>query len=843
MNAKMADAEGTLGPPEIKNRQTFAKSVTDAEKMEHDHVDDQQLNNSRQGKRGGVVSGSRGAPDAKTTRTADGKVVEDAKENRYETEEEKAAKQLFHRQRVYIWGSHRVINCDGHAGIVLANYLFDAEEHMWTVRVDDGTGLKQVHHDKLRNAAGFAFDMDDTMPTHWCILGLLIPRNEWVTMPSGDAYDAKGAFKKALEMDPEMAFALYHLGWALGPDETVNIDDEKEWNQRMLLVRGTELSQAKEEFSQTNAEMWTGIATMLPLGETVTIGFQKYNQRNLCIKALELDPLLPQAWYAFSQGISATEVNVRIGETQYNVKTALLKALELATDYNYGAAWLALGNALGRREIIEVNGNEYDRKGLWLKALEFDPALSEAWQNLGIILQDEESVHVANYGEFDHKALCLRALEWNPALPKAWCHLGVVIKKEEEPLTVPLFNMEEHESFDRIGLCVKALGVSPECDMAWTNLGDILPSGEKVTVDDEEFDRQQLYLRALTVNDKWARAWSGLCSILAEGEEIKVDGIMYDRRRLALKALNLDSDIPEIWLVLSDLMQTMTDQIIVDGAKYNKIQACLAAINLKPTFGMAWGKLGACFPQGDDIEVLGKEYDRKSILWHALELDQDLADSWKNIGFLMRDKETITVAGVEYEKKAVSLKALSIDKTLYEAWCQLVNFLEYAERIEVNGESFDQKDLCRKCLDINPEYHIAWAYLGRWMRPGETFTFQEVTYNQTQLFARSLEIDPEYAPSWCNLGSIIHPEEKAIVNGKEFDRQSLVIQAIDLDPSLAATWCNLSLMIEYGEIVQVRGKRYDWKGLCQEALDRDRTGVFEKDLFPLRYKSGRMIGE
>ena len=198
-----------------------------------------------------------------------------------------------------------------------------------------------------------------------------------------------------------------------------------------------------------------------------------------------------------------------------DVSTAYASTLEYFTQLNReptsAMGWYAVGLALSPEEEVELRGRSYNRRQCFVQALEKNPHMMSAWNNLArllklqksitsengdVIIQEEEETVEIGGQTFSIKQCHVNALELDETLGVMWGNLGTYLFTNATDVAVvsgaPYTGKE---------CLVRALEWDPELHAIWNNLGTTLGKDENgvaatIQVSGETYDRMQCYVRA-----------------------------------------------------------------------------------------------------------------------------------------------------------------------------------------------------------------------------------------------------------------------------------------------------------------------------------------------------------
>ena len=207
--------------------------------------------------------------------------------------------------------------------------------------------------------------------------------------------EAEQAYKKAVEVDPVLAYPWYGLGNLLA-DQLQRYDEAEQAYKKAI------------EVDPSYALPWNN------LGNLLTDQLQRYEEAEQAYKnAIEVDPNYALPWNNLG--------NLLAGQLQRydEAEQAYIKAIEVDPVYAY--PWNGLGYLLaGQLERYEEAEQAYK------KAIEVDPGFAYPWNGLGNLLADQ----LQRYEEAEQAYK--KAIEVDPNYAEPWTGLGNLMQDHRE---------------------------------------------------------------------------------------------------------------------------------------------------------------------------------------------------------------------------------------------------------------------------------------------------------------------------------------------------------------------------------------------------------------------------
>ena len=122
-----------------------------------------------------------------------------------------------------------------------------------------------------------------------------------------------------------------------------------------------------------------------------------------------------------------------INDTSYNKRDMYIKALEI--DALHAKSYYSLGLLMADGGSVTINGTRYTKKDCFIKAIESDPQYVYAYYFLGNMLTRNQTVAI-NGTPYTNKDCYIAAIEIDPLPKNQWTLLGDVMTTTDEPVVV-----------------------------------------------------------------------------------------------------------------------------------------------------------------------------------------------------------------------------------------------------------------------------------------------------------------------------------------------------------------------------------------------------------------------
>ncbi|OBQ43833.1 MAG: hypothetical protein AN484_10140, partial [Aphanizomenon flos-aquae WA102] len=273
------------------------------------------------------------------------------------------------------------------------------------------------------------------------------------------------------------------------------------------------------------------------------------------------------------------------------------KAIEL--DPKLAIAYNNLGITLNDQKKYDEAVTAYQ------KAIELDPNYAIAYYNLGNDLSDQKKLEEA-------VAAYQKAIEFDPKYATAYYNLGNTLKDQKK--------LDE-----AVAAYQKAIELDPKFAIAYYNLGIALKDQKKLD------EAVAAYRKAIEFDPKDATAYNNLGNALSDQK--KLDEAVTAYR----KAIELN---PELAIAYNNLGITLSDQKKLDEA----VTAYQKAIELDPNYATAYYNLGNDLSDQKKLEEAVAAYQK------AIELDPNYAIAYNNLGNALSDQKKLDEAVTAYQK-------------------------------------------------------------------------------------------------------------------------------------------------------------------------------------------------
>ncbi|WPD74061.1 tetratricopeptide repeat protein [Dickeya fangzhongdai] len=448
---------------------------------------------------------------------------------------------------------------------IAASWLAWGQEHAvgasaaeWTNVANAMRGSEQFEQAKV--AYHRALEKDPDYAVGWRNLGLAL-----VGLKRFD--EAEAAYRQAIALKPRYVAAWNSLGNLLS--DRLNCFDEAEAAYRSAL-----------EIDSSQAFIWRNLGIVLEDVKRFDEAEAAYHQ------ATSLEPDYAEAWR--NLGLLQASLG-RFDEAE----AAYRKAIESKPDYI--ASWNSLGN------LLTDNLKRFDEaEAAYYQALEIDPAYALVWRNLGLLL-----IELTRFDEAE--TAYRKAIESQPDYIAAWNSLGNLLtdnlKRFDEAETAYRKVLEiDHSNsltWRNLGLLLvkmerfdeaetayrKAIELTPDYIAAWNNLGNLLTDNLK------RFDEAEVaYRKVLEIDHSNSLAWRNLGLLLVKMER-------FDEAETAYrKVIESKPDYVAVWINLGNLLADKLERFDDAETAYRK------AIEIKPNYGLAWLNLGRLLTRWDRFD-------------------------------------------------------------------------------------------------------------------------------------------------------------------------------------------------------------------------------------------------
>nr|KAG5706214.1 hypothetical protein BaRGS_019541 [Batillaria attramentaria] len=390
-------------------------------------------------------------------------------------------------------------------------------------------------------------------------------------------------------------------------------------------------------------------------------------------------------------------------------------------------------------------------------AIRQNPALAEAYSNLGNVKKEKGQLHEAlDYyrhavrlkpdftdgyinlaaalvaaGEMEQAVQAyVSALQYNPDLYCVRSDLGNLLKA--------LGRLDEAKA-----CYLKAIENCPTFAVAWSNLGCVFNAQGEIWLAIHHFEK------AVSLDPNFLDAYINLGNVLKEAR-------IFERAIAAyLRALNLS---PHHAVVHGNLACVYYEQGLVDLA----IDTYRRAIELQPNFPDAYCNLANALKEKGQVVEAVECYNT------ALQLHPNHADSLNNLANIKREQ------GNTDEAIKLYLKALEVNPDFAVAHSNLASILH------LQGKLHEALQHYKDAIRISPTFADAYSNMGNTLKE-----MQDVQ-GALQCYTRAIQINPSFADAHSNLASI-HKD-----SGNVMEAIASYKTALKLRPEFPDAFCNLA---------------------------------------------------
>lgn len=534
------------------------------------------------------------------------------------------------------------------------------------------------------------------------------------------------------ERKKEIATQLNNCGFQLPPTPGAKVD-----------VPGVGINLTKREcyelaitMDPTLAEAYYNLGTILHAGECATLGALMLDEGECFRRAVELDETMAPAW--FNLGVSLKASNNANTKSIFDLPASL-------QGENHQQYFFTKTNPETGIEypIVLINGEEFEKRDCYVKALDIDPDLPYAWFNLGIALGAADCVCVREDSYSDLECF-VRALNLDDTIGTAWAMTGRRLLNIES-------SDEAFSSHQRSSMM--AANTTANAD------GNIQQENEN-----DESQQQQ------------------------KKPTIDVKGTLYTAHQCFVKSLCLDPKNSSVWFLAGVSLQDDSSFFEVLGKMYDKQTAFEMSLDLFQYRSVVWYELGATLQRKKSSAtsssptnrvyygfVKGQKVTPISCFKMSLELDEFQAPAWFNIGVLLGEKETIVIDEEELTEQNCFEKCLSIDSSISLGWFNLGACLNQAATMSNNNknktEGFvaNQAASSQQLAAAEPEPQTQQQESRLNNAPNREgspkATVAEEQFSKAGCFVQSIAHNPRHRASWFHLGKCL--DDKAVATTAE----------------------------------------------------------------------------
>ncbi len=213
--------------------------------------------------------------------------------------------------------------------------------------------------------------------------------------------------------------------------------------------------------------------------------------------------------------------------------------------------------------------------------------------------------------------------------------------------------------------------------------------------------------------------------------------------------------------------QKVAETYVASGDLDRAIAACQQAIQLHPSFAVAYKTLGNIYLSQGDLVAASSAYHQ------AIELDSTLAEPYANLGNIAAQTGQIEQAIIFY-RQAIALKP-----SLAGAHWMLGNALSHQGQTELAFSHYNKAlELKPRLVSVNDLFKLATA------------TASQKHLNQAAIFYRQvITLQANHAEAYCELGFVLLQLHKLD------DALAYLQRAIELRPNYTDAYCNLGAVL------------------------------------------------
>ena len=558
---------------------------------------------------------------------------------------------------------------------------------------------------------------------------------------------------------------------------------------------------------------------------------------------------------------------------EYNKRTCLTEALRC--DRHYAFAWYNLGVVLDQRlrETFSFFGESFNKRDCFRRAIAdaAGAATSEMWYNLGLSLADGEKVDVqlqqhrgggGGNGAVDKRACYIEALRRDPSNAFAWNNLGNVLG-DHETVSIELSGGGSGVGDAR---CARDVGASRRSDGA----GGAAPTAPTASLTTAFVaDKRACYERVLCLAPSLAITWYNLGGSLASANDTAtVGGESYRKADCIVEAFLRTAALPDghpgrevlrgsarVWINLAGAMASADDVVIIDGKRHSVVDCYRRALTIDPDISAsAWNNLGSALAltvaarsngeSGEEPTVIirGEPYTARDCYVQALRRDATNAAAWVNLGDAMATSNNSAAStavvvvfppssannndgassSTSFTRLRCYVEALKLDPTDSYAWNMLGSVLHHSAggggkrwvsvRVGDAGR-FSARDAFARAVTVAPSNYRAWYNLGVEMNRVDSVDVGGVTLTSRQCLVRAL--GGGYCAAWNALGNLLDASASespatqqqqqqrgdggsstaVSIGGFLYTRKRCYVEAVLCDEKHSTAWHNLGVSL------------------------------------------------
>lgn len=383
-------------------------------------------------------------------------------------------------------------------------------------------------------------NVDPTVAETWLTLNhLLEDYDSTVTLLDGSSLNRAQLCVRCLELDPANYDGLVCLASAMDDKERMNVSG-KSYTKRELLVKGIDVD-------PTQIGAYLELASVLQVGECVKLvnGWEA-QPLYLCQLAIYYNPTSADAYHALARflptAIQIGSITLLDGKTNVTWKSALLKAIELDTEFAEPYFDLGLKLQTATEEVTLPNGTKMVKQDLFLKAIQHDARdLPEVFYELARGLADGTTVQLPSGEVLSRQNLLLKALKMDPMKGKLFVELGLALPTWESTITDA-----DGDKWTKLELLTEAVELEAKSFDTFMALAAHFPQGITLSTG-AALSRRALYLRAATLETMRWEPYAALAEMMAPNESLVFeDGVSSLTREQLVQKANMLKGWPTV---------------------------------------------------------------------------------------------------------------------------------------------------------------------------------------------------------------------------------------------------------------------------------------------------------
>ena len=565
------------------------------------------------------------------------------------------------------------------------------------------------------------------------------------------------------------------------------------------------------------------------------------------VKAVEATPEDCLVWNELSCRLPRYTGRVDIGGVVYTRMDVAKRALQAAHDSPtsdvkdrlISLMWndVGLNIPAGESAVVEAGGDSLGGEECFARSLELAP-FAHVWMNLAQHLHATHDIVSISYegkqATFDAIDAAKKYLEMSclaqgkEAYP--WFLLATYLPNDA-PVDVVISG--EPKLYTRRELLITSVtDVDPSYGPSWEMLGTLLGATE--TLHHVSANGESAVLTKLKCIESALRA--GRSSLpLWHTAMISLDGFRtinlggpssLDQKQCCIKLIEMGTLPSSSSMMISRMHRVMvvdaiktlagtmspTETIAINDVNMNTRKLYTIALELVPTYGLAWCNLGVLLPDDDDDSngalVNGECVGRLTCYIRAVEHWRSVAEIppgdglhqvWVNVsGMLRGSNKTAIINGTSYTRKGCLLEALKENPNSPSALHELALLAGGPDDEESNTQQSVQQreaaalNLYKRAIFANPDSVVAWHDFAYAMNSddvvhmdlengggGEDSSPSTTTsYTKVDCFRQALRCDPLDYRSWQHLSNAMITMEGSVeVNGKAMTYEEVAAEA------------------------------------------------------------------